>query len=135
MMIGPENPRLISVKQAEEHLLGGIELLLGPICNIQPAAPEPAVIFRYPQIAVSRPVDTVDVGQSSMSPDTEGEEESVCVELDPYKIRTDCPSCDRILRFVVACTPTTLRELQRLLLSDLHFVCPTCVKKNIRDGR
>ncbi|CDI44926.1 E7 protein [Mesocricetus auratus papillomavirus 1] len=154
-MRGPENPRLISVEEARKCMETGVELALRPLTPPPPLVrcPEPAVAVRVPTVALGVPVPPAqrfacvpacvpasclcepDFGQSSLSPDTPGKEESVCVSLDPYKIKTDCPSCDRILRFVVAATPSTFRVLKNLLLEDLHFVCPTCVKVHVNDGR
>lgn len=111
-MIGPDLP-------LKDIVLEDIDLILG---NFENEAP------------VNAPDIEPDVGQSSLSPDTEGKEEPLCVNLDPYKIKVDCPCCDRTLRFVVASLPRTLRNFQALLLEDLHFVCPSCVKKFVHNG-
>nr|AJA71478.1 E7 protein [Phodopus sungorus papillomavirus 1]QWC92934.1 E7 [Phodopus sungorus papillomavirus 1]QWC92940.1 E7 [Phodopus sungorus papillomavirus 1]QWC92946.1 E7 [Phodopus sungorus papillomavirus 1]CDX10175.1 E7 protein [Phodopus sungorus papillomavirus 1] len=145
-MKGPENPKLLTVERAMQEIsLKDIELILGPLDPMPSSIPtipepQPAVAFRYPQVATSRPTvaqpqpDCVDIGTSSLSPDQEGEEEPYLVLLDPYKIKTRCPSCRRTLRFVVAARRPSIRVLQDLLLGDLHFVCPTCVKQNVYDG-
>lgn len=116
-----------------------MQILLCTVRMIGPAATLPDICLQDLDQLYGN-VDEPDIGQSSLSPDTPGEEESVrepvFLMLDPYKIKLDCPHCDRTLRFMVAATPRTIRNFQSLLLEDLTFICPACAKDSVpRNGR
>ncbi|AEI00710.1 E7 [Apodemus sylvaticus papillomavirus 1] len=71
-----------------------------------------------------------DLGSSSLSPDSLGEEQDV--QVDPYRVRTTCYSCDKPLRFIVCTGEDSLRLFQQLLLGDLSFLCPGCVAEHLK---
>lgn len=79
--------------------------------------------------------DQPDVGSSSLSPDSLGEEVELLV--DPYRIKTCCHSCEKTLRFIVVSGPDSLKHFESLLLTDLSFLCPACVAVHlkIKNGR
>lgn len=81
--------------------------------------------------------DLADVGSSSLSPDSLGEEVELQVPVDPYRIKTTCHTCGRTLRFIIVSGEGSLRLFQSLLLDDLSFLCPGCVAVHlkIKNGR
>lgn len=75
-----------------------------------------------------------DVGSSSLSPDSLGEE--VEPELDPYRVKTTCYGCEKLLRFIVVSGPGSLKVFESLLCEDLTFLCPGCVAVHLKkNGR
>lgn len=64
----------------------------------------------------------------SLSLDDEPEEEQ------NYKVDTLCHTCGARLRVCVLASVFAIRQLQTLLLGDLHFLCPTCARKLLRHG-
>ncbi|ABG56158.1 E7 [Mastomys coucha papillomavirus 2] len=75
------------------------------------------------------PADQPDVGSSSLSPDSLGEE--VELEVDPYRVATTCYSCDTVLRFIVVAGCDSLKLFEELLTEDFDFLCPGCVKDRL----
>ncbi|ABB85353.1 E7 [Micromys minutus papillomavirus 1] len=68
-----------------------------------------------------------EVGSSSLSPDSLGEEvEPECI-LDPYRVKTTCHYCDKVLRFIIVSSHLTKTVFEVLLAKDLSFLCPACV--------
>lgn len=82
--------------------------------------------------------DLPDVGSSSLSPDSLGEEQEVELEtitLDPYRIKTTCYSCDTILRLIVVTGDDSVKTFESLLLTDFSFLCPNCAAVHVKNGR
>nr|AYA94574.1 MAG: E7 protein [Human papillomavirus] len=65
----------------------------------------------------------------SLSPDDAPEEEQ------NYKVDSVCHTCGARLRVCVLASVFAIRQLQTLLLSDLHFLCPSCARKLLHHGR
>ncbi|AEI00703.1 E7 [Mus musculus papillomavirus type 1] len=84
--------------------------------------------------------DPPDVGSSSLSPDSLGEEEELeleTIDVDPYRIKTTCFCCDTVLRFIIVTGDDSVKAFESLLLQDLSFLCPHCVASyvNLRNGK
>ncbi|QDY91918.1 E7 [Equus caballus papillomavirus 9] len=65
----------------------------------------------------------------------EEEIETEVVTTDPYRVACPCCICGRAIRLVVSTTATSIRELNKLLSSDLGIICPACATTRGYNGR
>lgn len=48
------------------------------------------------------------------------------VNLQVYRVVTECTSCLCVIRLVVQCSDSDIKKLEDLLLGTLQIVCPLC---------
>lgn len=127
--------KLCAFLSGEAYLERALQALLLAIM-LGPTATIPDITLLDLSQVVPAEDDQPDVGSSSLSPDSLGEEEELTL-VDPYRIKTTCHGCEKTLRFIVVSGETSLRQFQGLLLTDLSFLCPTCVAVHlkIKNGR
>ncbi|ATQ38339.1 E7 [Gammapapillomavirus 11] len=71
--------------------------------------------------------------EESLSPDDVPEEESAV--LSPYRVDTECYTCNRRIRLSVVASTAAIFLFEQLLLQDLNVVCPGCSRQNFNYGR
>ncbi|AVE16213.1 E7 [Human papillomavirus type 203] len=60
------------------------------------------------------------------------------LEVDPrtpFRVETQCDSCERRLKLHVVATEVGIRHFQFLLLQHLSLLCPACSRNVLQHGR
>ncbi|CAA52477.1 early protein [Human papillomavirus type 7] len=91
--------------------------------------PEPVSLSCNEQLDSSDSEDDHEQDQLDSSHNRQREQptqQDLQVNLQSFKIVTHCVFCHCLVRLVVHCTATDIRQVHQLLMGTLNIVCPNC---------